>query len=171
MAKKKTRHKRRRVSPKVPIVKWGAPELRSKCEFVLPGEATCIGKMARALRQSKTGVGLAAPQIGVLERVILIWPNRVGEPLAMLNPDILDRSAETETRQEGCLSYPGVFTDVERHCRIRIKWDTPQGEPRIAWFDGFPARVVQHEIDHLNGVCLVGDAWRAGKELEGREDA
>jgi peptide deformylase len=163
MSRGKQRHKRQRVRQPVPILKWDAPELRMSCKHAEPGNTPYIGKMIRALRESRTGVGLAGPQVGVMERAILVWPKRVGVPQVMLNPQVLERGAETETASEGCLSYPGVYAGIERSKRVRVKWGSQHGNPRVTWFDGFTARIVQHEIDHLNGVCLVGDAWRAGK--------
>ena len=162
MSKTKKRRKTREASAK--IVKWDHPSLKTRCEQLLPGNVSgLVRRMKRALMRSTTGVGLAAPQINVAWRVIAVWPKRQGQVLIMLNPIIIDKSAETTTESEGCLSYPGVHAEIERHDRIRVKFDTEDFDPKVRTFTGFEARIVQHEIDHLDGICRVGDVWRATK--------
>lgn len=102
------------------------------------------------------GVGLAAPQVGISKRIIVISPNaRRGEEEAYINPEILESSKEQELGLEGCLSVPGISCEVRRAQKIKFKALTPKGNQCIQELDGFPARVVQHEIDHLNGILLI----------------
>lgn len=109
------------------------------------------------------GVGIAAPQCGFKDRVIIVhehykpWPI---EPYAMIDPVCVPIGDFKQHDMEGCLSYPGVQVDIERHRDIHVVWHNERGEIRGSNFTDFDARVIQHEIDHLNGICLVGDEWR-----------
>ena len=98
------------------------------------------------------GVGLAAPQIGVSKRVIVI---DIGEGLLeLINPEILEREGQ-DRQVEGCLSVPGVQGEVIRAYRVKVKgWDR-KGEEKVIIGEGLLARVLQHEIDHLDGVLLL----------------
>lgn len=100
------------------------------------------------------GVGLAANQIGILKRVIVVKTNIAREWL--INPVIISSSIETEVAREGCLSYPGIFKDIERYCWVEVSHMTPNGVHQAVIYRGYTSRVVQHEIDHLNGICKVG---------------
>ncbi len=102
------------------------------------------------------GVGLAAPQVGVPKRIIIISPNaRPGEEQVYINPEILQSSSEQEIGLEGCLSLPGISCEVWRAKKIKFKALGPEGSEKIQELENFPARVVQHEIDHLNGVLII----------------
>jgi peptide deformylase len=105
---------------------------------------------------SEDGVGLAAPQVGVSERVIVVDPREDGiAPLALVNPVLLDASVETERGEEGCLSLPGLKDIVERSARVVVEgWDA-DGAARRVEAAGLLARILQHEIDHLNGILFI----------------
>jgi peptide deformylase len=105
------------------------------------------------------GVGLAAPQIGESLRIIVAdhaySGSQPGEPIALINPVILSRSDETDQMEEGCLSIPDVAETVERSLVIDLSGITPDGKEIKLTVEGFQARVLQHEIDHLDGVLFV----------------
>lgn len=102
------------------------------------------------------GVGLAAPQVGIGKRLIVINCKHLifGKSKIFVNPVITDRSFNMTTAQEGCLSAPGVLGNVERSQSICVNYQTLSGEHRQTSLADFPARVVQHEVDHLNGVMM-----------------
>lgn len=102
------------------------------------------------------GVGIAAPQVGVSKRIIVISPNAVrGEERALINPEILHYSKDEEWGTEGCLSVPGVSGQVRRSASVMVKALDVNGKPFTEELKGFPARVMQHEVDHLNGILLI----------------
>jgi peptide deformylase len=104
------------------------------------------------------GIGLAAPQVGVSQRVIVIDVVREGEkrnPLRIANPEIIWRSEETTVAQEGCLSVPEHYADVSRAAKIRLRYLDHENEIRELDADGLLATCLQHEIDHLDGVLFV----------------
>ena len=104
------------------------------------------------------GVGLAAPQVGVLKRVIVVDPAREGEPprpLMMANPEIVWASEETKPHEEGCLSLPEEYDLVIRPDHIKVRYVDQHNEIRTLDADGLLAVVIQHELDHLNGVLFV----------------
>jgi peptide deformylase len=139
------------------------PILKRVCDPVARGEqidATCDLMQRVCKRGSVLGAGLAAPQIGVAKRLIFInCPNQRGtiHGQFMLNPLIVERAQEEETDEEGCLSYPGIFKLVPRPVWIRVKYQTVQRAEREEQVHGYRARVICHEIDHLDGICRVGD--------------
>lgn len=110
------------------------------------------------------GVGLAAPQVGDSRRVLVADltddgkesnPGRGKSVYYMVNPEIVERSKEIITWEESCLSVPEYFVDVARARRIRVRWRTGDGEVREEWFEEFPSVILQHEMDHLEGVTLL----------------
>lgn len=104
------------------------------------------------------GVGLAAPQVGISKKLLVIDSAGGKNPLskyAMINPKITWRSASTNTMQESCLSIPGVVCDVERHLAIDVEYQGVNGQTRTSTFTNYLARVVQHEIDHLAGILIT----------------
>ncbi|MCK0196039.1 peptide deformylase [Ancylobacter sp. 6x-1] len=104
------------------------------------------------------GIGLAAIQVGVPERVITIDVSREGEdkkPLLLINPEVVAESDERSVYQEGCLSIPEYYEDVERPARVTVRYMDIDGETREIEADGLLATCVQHEIDHLNGVLFI----------------
>lgn len=115
-----------------------------------------VDDMFETLGEEK-GIGLAAPQIGVLSRVVIIdlTPFEEGPRVALINPEIIWYSEETVTYDEGCLSVPGVFYDVVRPEKIKVKAQTIDGTTIEFDADGVFARVIQHETDHLDGILFV----------------
>lgn len=105
------------------------------------------------------GVGLAAPQVGVLQRLITMDCIKSGEgeprPLVMLNPEVIATSDTLSTYDEGCLSIPEQFAEVERPAEVTVRWMTLDGAEAEETFEGLWATCVQHEIDHLNGKLFI----------------
>jgi peptide deformylase len=138
-----------------PVVKIPAEVLR---KTALPVEKVnkrvqfLIDDLFRIMKKAN-GVGLAAPQIGASVRVVVVAPEEM-KPLALVNPVILDASGE-QLGQEGCLSIPGLYGDVSRFDQIEISALDRTGRPITLKLSGMPSRVVQHEIDHLEGVLFI----------------
>ena len=102
------------------------------------------------------GVGLAAPQVGVSKRIIVVSPRAVrGEEQVYINPEITYFSEQQEIGLEGCLSVPNVSCEVNRAKKITLKALTMEGKQLVEELQNFPARIIQHEIDHLNGILLI----------------
>lgn len=158
------------------------PILRKKSEAVTDfGNATknLIEEMIKTLTHSDNpkeevkGVGLAAPQIGISKRVVLARKVNArgedGEIVTLVNPEIIGKSASLEAGLEGCLSIPGLYGEVNRYVWIEIKSKNNSGKSIKLRAEGFFARVIQHEIDHLDGVLftdkLLGKLYTA-KELD-----
>ena len=153
----------------------GDPILKVVCAAVEPGEALpFLETMERACKKAK-GVGLAAPQIGIAKRVIMTF-GAFGGPIRsrfLINPELIDYSPETAVGLEGCLSYPIVGEKpVERHEWIVVRYLDLTRTSQETRFQGFEARVIQHELDHLDGVCKVGDpAYHVGTPKLPRRNA
>lgn len=113
------------------------------------------------------GVGLAAPQVGVLERLVVCDCAGEGEepaPMALVNPAVTWRSDERKVHQEGCLSIPDYLEDVERPGRVRVAYTDLEGDRREVEADGLLAVCLQHEIDHLDGVLFIDYLSRLKRE-------
>lgn len=141
------------------------PILSTVCEAIEPtsDRAKAIAhKMLKVTLAMDNGVGLAAPQIGENARIVLIWSDRFrrhdSEGFVMVNPTVIGRSQAVDVQIEGCLSYPGKQVLVSRFRSIDVKWFDLSGKEQWRTFDGWEARVVQHECEHLDGVCRVGHA-------------
>jgi peptide deformylase len=106
------------------------------------------------------GVGLAAPQLGILRRILVYRAGEEDEARVLINPELVERSDETEVGTEGCLSLLGgeLQVPVARHLRVRVAARDASGEPVDLAAEGFEARVIQHEIDHLDGVLIFDRA-------------
>ena len=107
------------------------------------------------LMQDARGVGLAATQVGVLQRVFVYQAYEDDEVRAVVNPTLTRRSTETEIADEGCLSLQGVLVPVERSCSVTLEGRNLAGEAMRLELDEMAARVVQHELDHLDGVLIL----------------
>ncbi|MDQ3941251.1 MAG: peptide deformylase [Actinomycetota bacterium] len=134
---------------------FGDPALRQRAAEVARVtdlHRRIIEDMFETMRDAP-GVGLAGPQIGVMER-IFVWEvdERSG---AVINPVIVSRSEETDSAEEGCLSLPGIYYPVTRSARVTVEGLDASGEPVSLEADELLARVCQHEIDHLDGVLFV----------------
>jgi peptide deformylase len=142
--------KRVRVFPD-PVLRQVAKEVQ------LPDETTraLVSEMFDVMRE-EGGIGLAAPQVGVSARVIVVSVEENGfERLALINPVVVTASREKELFEEGCLSIPGVRADVERPSRVVVRGVTKSGKLVEISAGDLLARVLQHEIDHLNGVLFI----------------
>jgi peptide deformylase len=111
-----------------------------------------VNELMRCMRKAN-GIGLAAPQLGVLKRVCVIAPHDF-KPTALINPKILKAEGE-QIGQEGCLSIPGLYGDVKRYEFIEVEALDRKGREMIFELEGLPARVVQHELDHLDGILFI----------------
>ena len=107
------------------------------------------------LMREALGVGLAANQVGVLQRMFVFQPTAEDEPRAMVNPEIVERSDETEPDDEGCLSMQGVLVPVERNLHVTIEARDLDGAEVRLELEGMSARIVQHELDHLDGTLII----------------
>jgi peptide deformylase len=107
------------------------------------------------LMDDAQGVGLAATQVGVVQRLFVFTPGEEEGTFAVVNPRILEPSTETATEEEGCLSLQGVRVPVERPLRISLEGVDPQGTRVFFELEGLAARVAQHEYDHLDGVLII----------------
>lgn len=108
-----------------------------------------------AIMRDALGVGLAASQLGVMRRLLVFQAGPDATPRVIANPDLEWASAETAEAEEGCLSLPGIVVDVERALHARVRGQNMQGEPVLLEASGLEARVLQHEIDHLDGVLTL----------------
>jgi len=151
---------------------YGDEVLRKKTKFVKTFDKKLqqlIDDMFKAMHESG-GIGLAAPQVGILKKIIVVDTGEEGECHAFVNPKIVWRSDEECLMKEGCLSIPGVEGEVVRSDRIKVKADDPAtGEEFTFEADGLLARVIQHEMDHLNGVLFVDLLQDAERSLLDRK--
>ena len=129
--------------------------LRRKSKRVYKIDDTVRNIAANLMRTmfDNNGIGIAAPQVGILKQIIVVL---VGDnPKVMINPEVLDISQEYCVMNEGCLSFPNQFYDIERPERVKVKYRGLNGRPVIEWYDGIEARCVLHEIDHINGIVFT----------------
>lgn len=148
---------RRREAALARIVQFGDPVLKSRASAIsefgqdLGAE---IDGMAELMGEAM-GVGLAAPQVGRLRRLLVFQPNPDIEPRELVNPEVEWASGEAETATEGCLSIPRILVEVERPVFARVRGQDRRGSEVVLEASGFEARVLQHEIDHLNGILIL----------------
>jgi peptide deformylase len=144
----------------LPIITAPDPRLKIKARPVVAVDAKVrrlMDDMVETMYHS-IGIGLAAPQVGVAQRVLVIDCAREGEkpqPMRIANPEILWRSEETMLSNEGCLSLPEHYADVERPAEIRLRYLDHENEIREIEAQGLLATCLQHEIDHLDGILFV----------------
>ena len=139
------------------VRKYGDPVLRSRALEIERFDGALreeIRRMGQLMHES-LGIGLAATQVGVMHRVLVYRVESEGAIAALVNPVIEWAGEETESMEEGCLSLPGVLVDVERAVHVRVRAQDERGEPLLIEASGLEARVIQHEIDHLDGVLIV----------------
>ncbi len=149
----------------LPIYTYGQGVLKKETEEInqnYEGLDQLIKDMFETLRQAE-GVGLAAPQVGLPIRLAVVdldvmsddSPEYKGYFKTYINPYIEETDGEMVPYEEGCLSFPGIHEKVNRPSRVRVSWLDENFEEHDEWFEGFPARVLQHEIDHLDGKCFI----------------
>jgi peptide deformylase len=163
------------------VRKFGDPVLRATALPVerfdedLKAEVQLMGE----LMHDALGVGLAATQLGVLHRVLVYKAHAEDPVTSLVNPTLEWTSEELETAEEGCLSLPGVHVEVERPAQVRVRGVDETGEALEIEAEGLEARVIQHEVDHLNGVLILDrisrearkEAMRAMREAQVTPDA
>ena len=160
----------------LPIYLYGQPVLRKEAEELTPDYPKLkelVADMYETMYESD-GVGLAAPQVGLPIRLIVIdadvlkdsFPELEGVKLTLVNPelDILE-DGEKVTREEGCLSVPGLHEPVTRYEKVRLNWLDENFEEHEQVFEGFLARIIQHEYDHLDGTLYVDRISPIRKQL------
>jgi peptide deformylase len=138
------------------VRKYGDPVLRRKAEpvnEVTPEIHRVLGDMVDTM-YDETGIGLAAPQVGISLRLMVVADEDGRGAEALVNPVIVDRGGEV-TAEEGCLSLPGIFAPVSRSDWVRVQAEDVHGQPLTIEARGLRARVFQHELDHLDGVLFI----------------
>jgi peptide deformylase len=147
----------RREAALAHVVKFGDPVLKSKASPVSNFGPELRAEVERmyAIMRDGLGVGLAATQLGVLRRLLVFHAGPDGGPSALVNPEIEWLSEETVVSEEGCLSLPRISVDVERPLYARLSGRDVEGAPVVLEAAGLEARVLQHEIDHLDGVLIL----------------
>lgn len=152
----------RRTAALALVRQFGDPVLKSEAMPVtrfddeLRAEIDAMG----AIMADAYGIGLAATQLGKLHRVLVYRVEHDSPVIALVNPELEWAGEEVEVREEGCLSLRGVAVDVERSIHVRVRAQDPLGEPLVVEASGLEARVIQHEIDHLDGVLIIDRTTR-----------
>ena len=170
----------RREAALAHVRQFGDPILRTKARRVERFDGALrdeIERMGRLMHDS-IGVGLAAPQLGVAHRLLVYRTERDGPVQALVNPEIEWSSRDKEWMEEGCLSLPGVHVEVERPIHVVVRAQDGGGDDVLVEASGFEARVIQHEVDHLDGVLILDrttrdqrkEAVRALRERERARD-
>jgi peptide deformylase len=139
------------------IRQWPDPVLRLRAHEVegFDDDLRRLVRRMRSLMQDANGIGLAANQVGVLRRVFVFRLGEQEEAVAAVNPRIAEASEEREPDDEGCLSLQTVLVPVERHVTLTLEAQDEEGDPLRLELAGLEARVVQHELDHLDGVLIL----------------
>ena len=147
-------------NPPLKIYMLGQETLRTHANRIVKVDNS-IRKLAKDMlitMYSAKGIGLAAPQVGVQKRILVIdlnFEDPETPPTVFINPEIISSSSSLDTYEEGCLSIPGVYLNVVRPSSIKLIYRDEIGRPKKMNADGLMARCIQHEIDHLNGVLFV----------------
>jgi len=137
------------------------PRLKTVCAPVseITGDLRALADDMLETMYDAPGIGLAAPQVGVLQRLLVMdcikEEGAAPRPMALFNPEVTWASDEIGTYEEGCLSIPEQYADIDRPNAVDVRWIDPSGELRDEHFEGLWATCVQHEIDHLNGKLFI----------------
>jgi peptide deformylase len=147
----------RRDAALAQIRSFGDPVLRTRARPIERFDDALREEVARMgrLMDDAIGVGLAATQVGVVHRLLVYRVQQEAALAALVNPEIEWSGKESEAMEEGCLSLPGVLVDVDRPIHVRVRAQNEFGEPILIEASGLEARVIQHEIDHLDGVLIL----------------
>ena len=139
------------------VRKYGDPVLRSRALEVDRFDETLVEEARRMgqVMHDALGIGLAATQVGVMHRVLVYRVEPDAPVASLINPVLEWASEETEIAEEGCLSLPGVLVDVERPIHVRVTGSDERGDALTIEASGLEARVIQHEMDHLDGVLIL----------------
>jgi len=170
----------RRDAALAQVRKFGDPVLKTKARPVTEFDGALRAQIDRMalLMHDGFGIGLAATQVGVLNRVLVYRVDPQAQVAAIINPELEWRSSDQEIAEEGCLSLPRVHVDVERPVHVRVSAQDGSGAPIVIEASGLEARVLQHEMDHLDGVLILNrtsrdqrkEAMRALREWQQRDD-
>jgi peptide deformylase len=158
------------------VRRFGDPILKSRATEVDRFDEALrnqVGRMAAIMRDA-LGVGLAAPQLGISQRLLVYRVGQDAPLVALVNPELEWAGKEEEVFEEGCLSIPGIHVDVPRKIHVRVRAQDEEGQERVVEASGLEARVIQHEMDHLDGVLMLDrtsrdqkkEAMRTLRELE-----
>ena len=161
----------RRAAAMSVIRRLGDPVLKSRATPVDHFDDSLrkqVGRMAGIMNDA-LGVGLAAPQLGISQRLLVYRIGPDAPVIALANPELEWVSGDSELGEEGCLSIPGVLVDVDRHIHVRVSGLDEQGEQRTVEASGLEARVIQHEMDHLDGVLILERTTRDERKRALRE--
>ena len=160
------------------VRKYGDPSLKSRALPVERFDEALVEEVRRMgqLMHDALGIGLAATQLGVMHRVLVYRVEPDAPVAALVNPVLEWSGTETEALEEGCLSLPGVLVDVERPVHVRVRALDEHGEELLIEASGLEARVIQHEMDHLDGVLILertsrGERKQAMRVLREEADA
>jgi len=146
------------------------PILRKKCEPLEKVDTDTKKLMDDMLETmyAAPGIGLAAVQIGILKRLVVIDISRDQEkkdPIFLINPEIINQSKQTSVYEEGCLSIPGQFAEIERPAECTLKYIDYNGKEKELKANGLLATCVQHEVDHLNGILFIDYLSKLKKDM------
>jgi len=146
------------------------PILRKKCEPLEKVDSETKKLMDDMLETmyAAPGIGLAAIQVGILKRLVVIDISKDEEkkkPLFLINPQIIHQSKKTSVYEEGCLSLPGQFAEIERPAECTIKYIDYNGKKKDLKSDGLLATCIQHEVDHLNGILFIDYLSKLKKDM------
>jgi peptide deformylase len=152
----------RRAAALAHVRKFGDPVLRTSARPVEHFDDALSAEVKRMgeLMIDAIGVGLAATQVGVLHRLLVYRVQQDSPVIALVNPEIEWHGGDEEIAEEGCLSLPAVLVDVERPVHVRVRGFDEHGEPVLVEATGLEARVIQHELDHLDGVLILDRTTR-----------
>ena len=147
----------RRAAALANVRAFGDPVLKSRASEVTAfgPELEAEAEQMISIMHDAIGVGLAATQLGIMHRLLVFQAGLDATPTAIVNPELEWLSSELATAEEGCLSLPAVTVDVERPLHARVSGRDVHGEPLLVEASGLEARVLQHEIDHLDGVLIL----------------
>src|SRR5437868_4274590 len=161
----------RRAAALAHVRTFGDPVLKAKAVPVERFDDQLRAEVARmaGIMGDAIGVGLAATQLGVMHRVLVYKVGEDGLLAALVNPELEWVGNDAEEAEEGCLSLPGVHVDVERPLRVRVRARDEHGEPLLIEASGLEARVIQHEMDHLDGVLILDRIPRSSRKEAMRE--
>jgi peptide deformylase len=161
----------RRLAAMSFIRRLGDPVLKSRATPVDRFDDSLRRQVSRmaGLMNDAVGVGLAAPQLGISQRLLVYRVGPDAPLVALANPEIEWSSEDEEVAEEGCLSIPGIHLDIERPVHVRVRAQDEEGDERTVEASGLEARVIQHELDHLDGVLILDRSSREERKRALRE--